>query len=313
MLLGKEELFISKLLKQWSKVGILVSIGLLFAGALIWAGHTFEKRHSKNSNYNMSAIPTIMMHGWSSSLRAEEPLIKTAADNRIITEEVVIHVTKANKLKVQGKLTGKKNNPIILVQFDNNRVGEFRYARGLHRIVKYLQKEYDLEKFNVIGHSMGSYAWAYYALRWGADPALPQLNKMVLLAGPYDGILNKGHANQPTNGELAGLWDDSPRANTLGKNGKPKIIHDEYKVLLKRRDDFPKNARVLNIYGDLEDGTDSDGLVSVPSARSLRYLVEKRAKSYEEYKVEGQQGQHSNLHIDNEEVSKEITNYLWKK
>lgn len=287
-------------------------MGLLFAGGLIWAGHTYQQRQ-KTSGYEMSTTPTIFMHGWSSSIRAEEPLVRTAAENRIATEEVVIHVTKNNKLKVQGKLRHKKNNPLILVQFDNNRVGEFRYARGLHRIVMYLQEKYDLKEFNVVGHSMGAYAWVYYALYWGADPDLPRLNKMVVLAGPYDGIINKGHANQPTNGELAGLWDDSPRANILRKNGKPKIIHDEYKVLLKQRNGFPKNTRVLNIYGDLEDGTNSDGLVSVPSVRSLRYLVDDRAKSYEEYKVKGKQGQHSRLHIDNPAVSDKLTDYLWKK
>lgn len=288
-------------------------VGLFFAGALIWAGHLYQKRHETTHGYVKSATPTLMMHGWSSSLQAEEPLVKTAAAKRIVTEEMVIHVTADNHLKVQGKLTGKKNNPLVLVQFDDNRVGEIRYAHGLLRIVKYLHKKYDLREFNVVGHSMGAYAWVYYSLNWGNSPRLPQINKMVVLAGPYDGIMNKGHANQPTNGELAGLWDDEPHANSLNKKGKPKIIHPEYQRLLNRRADFPRNTRVLNIYGDLEDGSASDGLVSIPSVRSLRYLVEKRAKSYEEYRVKGNQGQHSRLHIDNPEVSDELTNYLWHK
>ncbi|WP_124974641.1 alpha/beta hydrolase, partial [Ligilactobacillus salitolerans] len=159
----------------------------------------------------------------------------------------------------------------------------------------------------------GAYAWVYYALHWGTAPNLPKINKMVVLAGPYNGIMNKGHANQPTNGELAGLWDDSPRANYLMKNGRPKIIHEEYRRLLERKNDFPTNTRVLNIYGDLKDGTRSDGLVTEPSVRSLKYLVANRAKSYQEYEIKGEMGQHSRLHIDNPEVSDKLTQYLWGK
>ncbi len=282
-------------------------------GALVWAVRIYQNRYQVSENYHMSATPTIFMHGWASSLRAEQPLVRVASEKRIVTEEMVIHVTRRNKLHVEGKLTGKKDNPIVLVQFDNNRVGEYRYAHGLHRIVKYLQKTYDLKRFNVVGHSMGAYAWVYYALNWGAESQLPRLDKMVVLAGPYDGIMNQGHANQPTNGELAGLWDDSPRANTLRKNGRPRIIHKEYRVLLRRRNNFPRNTSVLNIYGDVKDGTRSDGLVTMASVRSLRYLVANRAKSYSEYRVNGKLGQHNRMHIDNPYVSDKLTNYLWKK
>ncbi|HIW88253.1 MAG TPA: alpha/beta hydrolase [Candidatus Ligilactobacillus excrementipullorum] len=288
-------------------------LGLFFTGALIWAGHMYQQRHEETSHYQKTATPTIMMHGWSSSLHAEEPLIKTAVAKRIATEAMVIHVTPEGQLKVEGKLTGRKNNPLILVQFDNNRVGEIRYAQGLLRIVKYLQKKYGMKKFNVVGHSMGAYAWVYYAAHWGSSPQLPQLNKMVLLAGPYDGIMNKGHANQPLTGKLAGLWDDAAHANKLAKNGRPKIIHPEYERLLKHRAQFPRQVHILNIYGDLEDGSDSDGLVTLPSVRSLRYLVADRVSSYEEYRISRNMGQHSRLHIDNPQVSEKLMNYLWRK
>lgn len=299
--------------RLWHTIGILALIVFFFVGAFVWAGHIYQQRHDRTKNYQKTATPTLLMHGWSSSLHAEEPLIKTAVAQRIATEAMVIHVTKTGQLQVEGKLTKRKNNPLVLIQFDNNRVGEVRYAQGLLRIVKYLQRKYEMKEFNVVGHSMGAYAWVYYALKWGASPQLPRLNKMVVLAGPYDGIMNKGHANQPLNGPLVGLWDDAAHANRLGKNGRPKIIHPEYQRLLKHRDSFPRQVHVLNIYGDLDDGSASDGLVTVPSVRSLRYLVEDRARSYQEYKISGNLGQHSRLHIDNPEVTEQLTNYLWRK
>jgi uncharacterized alpha/beta hydrolase family protein len=188
-----------------------------------------------------------------------------------------------------------------------------QYGRfqGLYRIVKYLQQKYNITEFNAVGHSMGAYAWVYYGMHWGANPQLPQVNKMALLAGPYNGILNKGHRNQPTSGKLAKLWTDQSHQNQLQEDGRPKIIHDEYQALLKYKNDFPTNTRVLNIYGNLKDGSQSDGLVTIQSVKSLRYLVSNNAKSYQEFVVNGNTGQHSRLHTDNPTVSHELNNYLW--
>ncbi len=42
-----------------------------------------------------------------------------------------------------------------------------------------------------------------------------------------------------------------------------------------------KGIEVLNIYGDLKDGTHSDGRVSNSSSKSLKYLLGNRAKVIE--------------------------------
>lgn len=298
--------------QQYIKIGVPVLASLMLI-SLTGIVYLYHQTNQIVKNYRMSSTPTIFMHGWASSLRAEQALIKTPAEQQIVTEEMIIHIDRHNQLKVQGHLTGQDNNPIILVQFDNNRVGEVRYAQGLYRIVKYLQNKYDITEFNAVGHSMGAYAWAYYSMHWGANPRLPQINKMALLAGPYNGILNKGHRNQPTTGKLAKLWTDKPHGNQLQEDGRPKVIHDEYQALLRYRNDFPRDTRVLNIYGNLKDGTQSDGLVTVQSVKSLRYLVANNAKSYQEFVVNGDIGQHSRLHTDNPVVSNKLTNYLWRR
>lgn len=50
-----------------------------------------------------------------------------------------------------------------------------------------------------------------------------------------------------------------------------------YRELLGLRQTFPKNTAVLNIYGDVGDGSHSDEDVPVNSAKSLKYLVSDRA------------------------------------
>ncbi|MFV4979903.1 alpha/beta hydrolase [Lactobacillus delbrueckii] len=62
------------------------------------------------------------------------------------------------------------------------------------------------------------------------------------------------------------------------KNGKPIQMNDNYKRQLVLRKLYP-HAKVLNVYGDLEDGSHSDGRVKNPSSKSLRYLVSPKVKS----------------------------------
>ena len=96
------------------------------------------------------------------------------------------------------------------------------------------------------------------------------------------------------------------------KTGEPQRQDATYKPLLKLRSTFPTNTRVLNIYGDKDDGSHSDGDIPVNSAKSLKYLVSGRAKSYREVEIKGANAQHSTLH-NNSQVNRELINFLWRK
>ncbi|CFO39109.1 cell surface hydrolase [Staphylococcus aureus] len=69
---------------------------------------------------------------------------------------------------------------------------------------------------------------------------------------------------------------------------------------------------MLNIYGDIEDGTHSDNRVTNVSSKSLRYLVDGKVSSYEEFKVTGKKADHSELH-DNTYVTDKMNQFLWGK
>ncbi len=86
-----------------------------------------------------------------------------------------------------------------------------------------------------------------------------------------------------------------------------------YQELLKLGDSYPKKqVAVLNIYGDLDDGSDSDGRVSNNSSRSEKYLLQDVYRSYQELEIKGEGGQHSKLH-ENRQVDRAIINFIWKK
>lgn len=71
-----------------------------------------------------------------------------------------------------------------------------------------------------------------------------------------------------------------------------------------------RQISVLNIYGDLEDGTESDGIIMTEDARALRDIVAHKVASYDEVEITGLGGQHTLLH-ENGEVDETVSLFLW--
>ena len=168
-----------------------------------------------------------------------------------------------------------------------------RYALA---VVRKLQSEYGFTEMNMVGHSMGNMSIMYYLLDNSGYKSLPKLVKQVNIAGHFDGILG---------------YDFDENTVLDKEDGKPNIMTPSYEELTKIREFYPENQiDVLNIFGDRGDG--GDGSVSIISSKSLRYLVEERAKSYREELIKGKGGKHSSLH-ENEEGDKLLIDFIWGK
>ncbi len=265
------------------------------------------------TQYVTSNTPTIFLHGWSSSLRSEKDMVSAAEVSGAASRRMIIHVRPNGKLKVTGTIKKWMVNPIILVRMDNNRAGEVQYAHWLTKVCKMLKNKYHVNQLNFVGHSMGAYAVIYYNLMNGNNKDVPRANKLCVIAGPYDGIMDNHKSNQPTSGPLMQLWDDAPNQNRILATGKPKIIHPEYRLLYRLRKNFPHQARVLNIYGNLGDGSNSDGVVTTASALSLGYILRDHVSFYQTFEAFGDKAQHSALHNNNMAVNKILTEFLWDK
>ncbi|GAK47050.1 possible cell surface hydrolase [Secundilactobacillus oryzae JCM 18671] len=293
--------------KIWAWIAVIVIVAAIVLG--ITTIHVRNERLRRLYTYSH----TLFVHGWTGSIKSEERMVHAAAKSGAAKKRLVIHVKANGKLKYKGHYFRGTKNPMIEVVFDNNRAGEFKDAHWIRKVVKSLKARYGITKFNAVGHSMGSYALLYYTLLYGKNRNLPRPNKLVLIAGPYDGIINNHKLNQPTDLPLSKLWTDMPNQNKLLKNGRPKIIHSEYRMLLNLRKQIPRGVKILNIYGDLENGSNSDGVVTITSARSLGFIVRGRVAKYKELKVDGEHAQHSSLHEDNFIVNRALINFLWAK
>lgn len=253
-----------------------------------------NRQPSKNNTANFT--PTIFLHGWGSSSNAEEQMTTYIHNRGISDSKIIADVNPKGQVTLHGNIPNNAKNPLVEVNFENNRNKNYKEdGTWLKNVILALQKNYHIKKFNVVAHSMGNMALMYYLLANGSNKKLPQLQKQVDIAGHFDGIL---HMNQPS--EL-----------TIDKNGCPNKMIGDYKKLLPLRNNFPKQIKVLNIMGNYKN-RHNDEDVSNTSSMTLRYLVSKRAKSYQEKIITGKKAQHSQLH-ESFKVDHMLVKFLWNK
>lgn len=282
---------------NWHKIS-LVLLTLFTLGTLAACSanpsHSSSAKEIARQKGSSSQAPTFFFHGYGSSINAERHMAQAARSQGVTHTILTAIVNKKGQVKVHGDWSRHAKNPIILVGFRDNRNGNYwrdgYYAR---QAVSAVEKRHRFKQMKVVGHSMGNMAIMYLIMRYGHK--IPKITRQVDLAGHFNGI--------------RGIDPDAD--SQLNRQGKPAVMNRFYRQLLQLRKVYP-HASVMNVYGDLKDGSHSDGDVPVNSARSLRYLVSGRASHYEEHGLSGQQAQHSNLHR-NRDVDRLLIRFLWGK
>lgn len=258
------------------------------------------------THYVQSSTPTIFVHGGGSSSRAEEYMTHGARNAGVTKTIIRADVSEQGQVTFSRPLPAHAINPIIEVNLaDNNLAGyQNNYTKGYHHGAKYirsvvnaLERRHHYAQINFVGHSMGNLEIINYINDNIGSKHFPRIAHLVAIAGHYDGV----------------AWQKEMRNVKVNpRTGKPNRMDASYRTLLSLRQTFPRNTAVLNIYGDLQDGSHSDGDVPVGSARSLKYLVGDRAKSYREVEIRGKNGRHGKLH-HNAQVNRELIKFLWAK
>ena len=273
--------------------------GTLLLVLLLLAVYIFKNNYQKeNGAIIRIATPTLFVH-----YHAEESMVAYAQKSHATNSVIRADVSPAGKVTLLGTIKKRAKNPIVEVNLQNNKsifAGLSNQTSAMNKssnyikdVITVLQKRYRFNRINLVGHSMGNLQIAYYLRNNATNAHMPQLNKQVSIAGHYNGYVGEQGA---------------PNKTVLNRAGKPQKMSASYRGLLSLRKKFPQKAAVLNIYGDM--GSGSDGDVTVNSARSYRYLVSKRARSYQEKEIRGPRAQHSKLH-ENTKVDRLLVNFLW--
>lgn len=278
---------------------------IVLGGVLV---HIYQVNAAKH--FTCSSTPTLFFHGWGSSSRAEEQMTSAARRAGVTNKIVKMNVSPSRKITVSPTLSAGDRNPIVEVNIQDNKLAHLRqgtndYAKVYPQSGNYVkaaiqavQKQTHSKSVNLVGHSMGNLEIMYYIVGNVGQKDFPQINHFVSIAGHYDGIIGEN--------------DQANVTKINAKTGKPSRMTSEYRGLLKSRINFPRQTKVLNIFGNLDDGSNSDGDVSNASSRSLKYLVNHRAASYQELTIHGRKAQHSRLH-NNQQVNNALIKFLWGK
>ncbi|WP_421487226.1 alpha/beta hydrolase [Limosilactobacillus fermentum] len=255
-----------------------------------------QARQLNSTKYVQSTTPTLFFHGFGSSANAKDHIAKAAQKAGVTKTIIRANVTKQGTVNLVGMIKKGAINPIVEVNFADNRNSDYQVdARYAKNVVVALQERYGFKEMNMVGHSMGNMAITFYLVNNANDKKLPQLKKQVDIAGHFDGILG---------------YDQPAGLSINQKTGEPNKMTDSFKELLKLRQVYPRQAAVLNLYGDIGNG--SDGRVANISSETLKYLVSGRAKSYQAHRFTGKQAQHSKLH-SNAQVDRYLIDFLWRK
>lgn len=232
--------------------------------------------------------PVLYVHGFRGGDYTTEKMVKSGLKYTGKTEFLKAIINWRGKITYEGVWTDDET-PIIQVVFQNKWVGENQIAHWLARFLFDLRKRHQFSEYDAIGHSLGSVALVIVNLYEKRHSFMPKMNNLVVIAGPFNGIL--------------GL-NELPNVNRITDAGRPAFMSPTYFRIYLNRNNISPTLKVLNIYGNVEDYSNSDKYVSVTSASSIGYILKPRIKEYIDYPVSGQKAEHSLLHDDSDILQK---------
>ncbi|WP_099974277.1 alpha/beta hydrolase [Lactobacillus terrae] len=230
----------------------------------------------------INQYPVLYVHGFRGGDYTTENLVKSALKYNNKEEYLKATINTLGQITYEGKWT-KDKYPIVQVVFKNKIIGSNLMARWLSNLVFDLKKIYSFETYHAVGHSLGAVALVLAEMREKKLTYLPKIKNLVLIAGPFNGIIGLG---------------DLPNVNQLGQNGRPAFMSPTYMRMYINRKNISNEMRVLNIYGNLKNYSNSDKYISVTSAKSINYILSPKVMEFVDYPVSGKNAEHSLLHDD---------------
>ncbi|AEV94722.1 alpha/beta hydrolase [Pediococcus claussenii] len=223
---------------------------------------------------------TIFVGGYGSSPNAFNDMVNAFHNNGLTTEKIRVNITNNGKIDVDTKQKQLKNET-IQVAFKRNKDPLYQ-EKLFPKVMKKLHLEYNVNKVNLVGHSMGGLIELAY-LTGNHRNEYPKVIKFATIATPYKRFFK-------TNNNISRSVDQ---------------IESNLK-------NVPSNLQVLNMGGHI-NGKDSDGVVPVAGIKEFGPMIKPHVASYKERIFEGTEGQvqHSNLR-HNSKVIDTLAEFLWK-
>lgn len=226
--------------------------------------------------------PVIYIHGFRGGDYTTRIMVKKACEDKGTSKFLKVTVDLLGNFKFEGTWTGDKH-PIVQLVFRQKIAGINCINYYLKFTLPFLAKRFNFKHYNAVAHSLGAPCIIWTQMRYAKNKKFPQLKKCALIAGPFDGVMYLG---------------DIPNINYLTEKGRPALMSWHYISLLLYRKRMDPNVRILNIYGNVLDETNTDRFISVVSAKSIRYIISPTVRFYREVEIRGKNAEHSRMHDD---------------
>ena len=284
---------------KWVKKLVLLSGGLVVTTKM----YQYVRKHQPFKKLTAEravreARPTLLVHGTNGTRRSLGGMIERWDKQGLAYKALDVEVAKDGTLTITGNWQEPKHqkHPLIQVIFKEGDPPEWQQGDWLKKVLSQLTQQFGITDINFLGHSMGGVAALRYLVDHSADQHLPKVKRLVVIGAPF-------------NGEVVAA--SGVTKYDLGKHG-PHHFAETFRYFNAYQQHLPDDLEVLNIYGDLRNGSRSDGFVAVDSARSLRFLIKDKIACYREKEVIGVKAQHSLLH-ENNQVDRLSAHFLWSR
>lgn len=281
----------SLIIRNLTKVTIAVAFFSLLSAAPVHASVVGDR--------DSEPIPTVFVHGLKGSAKSTNGMISYFSNRYYGAERVqTINIEPDGELNVQGEYQWI-DHPLIQINFVNRNASIPQDNIWLAKALHYIKVEDGVKRFYAVGHSAGCVTLLQTEML--SRKKLPIMEKFVSVAGCYNGLL---------------LENDYPHDVHLNSHYRPNhwypadSQYPAYKTLVHQAKYFPKDVQVLNIYGDLGDGTNSDGKVTTQSALSLNYILRHQLLKIKNVRFTGPLYKHSGLR-KSPAVYQCIGTFLW--
>lgn len=240
------------------------------------------------------SIPTLFIHGYGGTFYTFSRMLSRFEEANYGEKLLTIEVESDGSISESGNWQDGSPNPFIQVIFADKNNNEWNQADWIKAVLVYLKTTYQIDEVNLVGHSMGGVSSLKYLVTYGNEETQPVVKRFVALGSPFNDFV-EGNENQTI--------------KELHQNG-PHVLsgrYNEYSVAIRQ---YPASTKMLNIVGDIQDGSKSDGTVSVNSGLSIGHLMESNNFDYREQVITGKYSFHTKLH-ENRQVDKLIAEFLW--
>lgn len=266
-----------------------VSLALMLTAAVKFRNLALPSK--KDNSQLKNQVPTLFIHGYAGNRFSSGLMIKRFERYGWGKKSAVIVIKANGQLKITGEHS--HSGGFIQVLFDNNRMSVINQTDWLWHLMYCLKNHYGIEKLNIVAHSMGGVTVLNYLSKYGISDQVPHVEKVVTLGVPFN------DTEVGKDGEI--------EYRPLTKYG-PKTMAPLFKSIRRRRFIISPQTKFLNVAGDIQNGSASDGSVSLDSVLSLRYLLSRQV--YHELVIRDKKASHSMLH-ENKTVDQKIGQFLF--